>query len=77
MAPFFDSQRRQKPDTRENIRQFYAALGTVCDPRAVSAMVPERDEVSDIPVGGGRAYSKSLAHRVGWLCRGLVWGTFW
>lgn len=48
---------RQRPETRETAREYYDVLETVCDPRALSAMIKERDEVGDPPassVGGGR-----------------------
>lgn len=47
---FFDSHpRRQRPETRETARQYYAALEAVCDPKALSAMISERDEVRLFP----------------------------
>ncbi|CAM9323305.1 unnamed protein product, partial [Hapterophycus canaliculatus] len=41
----FANLRLTKPETRETAREYYAALGTMCDPRALKAMIPERDEV--------------------------------
>eukprot|EP00903_Cladosiphon_okamuranus_P013455 g12531.t1 len=41
----FASFNLKRPETRETARQYYAALETVCNPKALSAMISDRDEV--------------------------------
>lgn len=49
---------QQKPESRETARRYYAALDSVCDPKALSAMISERDEVSrGTPVFAGGGYN--------------------
>lgn len=48
MLPPSTAGEEQKPETRETARAYHGALKTVCDPRAMSAMIPERNEVSTV-----------------------------